>query len=114
MVWRCDRNGIDVLAIEQLSKVGYLIEFSTVLLIKRFPCLAEHMRIAIAQSNKLRIESFDMTLTAPVQSDHRHANSAVHVGSGESWHTASRGNAKGILQEDAARLFRHFSSNRSG
>src|SRR5215211_2124906 len=111
MIRSCDRNRIDVVAIEQPAIIGYLIQLAFVLFVKVFCRLAEHFGIAIAECDQLVLEPIDVALAATVKTDDRHADLAIDIGPrAQRQHAASRCGSSRLFQKGTTRLPGHWTA----
>jgi hypothetical protein len=103
-----DRDGIDIGAIKQAAKIGYLVELAPVRLLKLRGPLGEHTGITIAKGYQLILKAMDMTLSAAVEANHGHPNLAVNIGPGRSRKNGAGGcRARRLLQKYTTRLLQH-------
>ncbi|MEX0641871.1 MAG: hypothetical protein WD468_04180, partial [Pirellulales bacterium] len=98
----------DVFAVQDPAEVGDLIEFAAILFFEGLGSVAQHALIAIAQCDEMVLERIDMAFAAAVETDGRHADLTVNVGTSDAWqHRTGSGNTGSLHQERPTSLFRH-------
>src|SRR6187551_2145626 len=69
MVWRGDRDYVDVVAIEQTTEIRDLVDLAAVALLELVCATREYARVAIAKRHEFVLEAIDVALTTAVEAN---------------------------------------------